>query len=405
MSSGVSSRIAAETRGLPRQFWLLAAGTFVYLIGVDMGYPFMTIYMDRVLGVSATAIGLILGVTIFATMPMQVVGGALCDKIGRRPLLAVGICGSMVLYLGLGLAHALWLVVAVIAFEAAFGWAQFLTASGAMVADLTPFERRADAFGIQRVALNAGVTLGPLLAAPLITADPTFRLSFVVAGLIIGLFLLMVLTLFKETRPATVDRESVSASFRGYAVVLRDHRMVTFCAVALLPLYVFGQIWVTLPIALGDLHLVTSQQWGFLMVAYGACTAILQYPVVRFLRRHDHMLLMAAASAFMGLGVGFAVFAPWPATFACVIAISVGVVLLIPISTTVVSHLAPLKLRGRYMGAWSLVFMGGYALGPLLGGRVLDVLGGRGAYAVGAAAGLLGAALFPLLRRGTPAPV
>ena len=117
------------------------------------------------------------------------------------------------------------------------------------------------------------------------------------------------------------------------------------------------------------------------------------------------MLLMAAASAFMGLGVGFAVFAPWPATFACVIAISVGVVLLIPISTTVVSHLAPLKLRGRYMGAWSLVFMGGYALGPLLGGRVLDVLGGRGAFAVGAAAGLLGAALFPLLRRGTPAPV
>ena len=63
-----------------------------------------------------------------------------------------------------------------------------------------------------------------------------------------------------------------------------------------------------------------------------------------------------------------------------------------------VSHLAPAALRGRYMGSWTLVYMGGYALGPLLGGWALDALGGRGAFAVVAAAGLLGALLFPLLR-------
>ena len=63
-----------------------------------------------------------------------------------------------------------------------------------------------------------------------------------------------------------------------------------------------------------------------------------------------------------------------------------------------VSHLAPTALRGRYMGFWTLVYIGGYALGPLLGGWALDALGGRGAFAVVAAAGLLGALLFPLLR-------
>jgi MFS family permease len=79
--------------------------------------------------------------------------------------------------------------------------------------------------------------------------------------------------------------------------------------------------------------------------------------------------------------------------------ICLGIVLLIPISATVVSNLSPADLRGRYMGMWTLVYMGGYALGPLLGGWALARLGGRGAFAVIAVAGLLGAALFPLLRR------
>ncbi len=106
MPPGRASRIVIELRTLPRQFWMLAAGTFLYLIGVEMCYPFETIYMRDVLGVSVTAIGLIVGITMFATLPMQVVGGALCDRYGRRPVLAVGIFGSMTLYIGLGLAHS-----------------------------------------------------------------------------------------------------------------------------------------------------------------------------------------------------------------------------------------------------------------------------------------------------------
>ena len=399
MPPGRTSRIAAELKTLPRQFWLLAAGTFVYLIGVEMCYPFETIYMRDVLGVSVTAIGLIVGITMFATLPMQVVGGALCDRYGRRPVLAVGIAGSMTLYIGLGLTHQLWLVVALIAFEAAFGWAQFITASNAMIADLTPLPRRAEAFSISRVALNAGITLGPLAAAPLIALDPTFRLPFLAAGAVCGLCLLFVLTLLRETRPPETKRLSVVAAFAGYGLVLRDRRMVAFCLVALLPLFGFGQIWVTMPIMLGDLHGVSAQQWALLMVVYGIAMATLQYPVIRLFSKYDHMWLMSLSALFIGAGMGAAAFVPYPATFACMFLICLGIVLLIPISSTVVSNLSPADLRGRYMGMWTLVYMGGYAMGPLLGGWAMAQLGGRGAFAVIAAAGLLGAALFPLLRR------
>jgi MFS family permease len=343
-------------------------------------------------------VGLILGLTLFATLPMQVIGGALCDRVGRRPVLIVAMVGSMVLYIGLGLTQNLGLIVALIAFEAAFGWAQFVTASNAMIADLTPLARRAEAFSISRVALNAGITVGPLIAAPLIVMDPSFRLPFITAGIICGVVLLMVVFLFKETRPGQVQVTSMLSSFRGCGLVLRDRRMLAFCLVALLPLYGFGQIWVTLPIMLGNEHRVSAQMWGVALVVYGASTAILQYPVIRLVGGLDHMLLMAFSSVAIGLGMGVAAFVPWPATLLCVLSISLGIVLLIPISSTVVSNLAPMELRGRYMGVWTLVYMGGYAMGPLVGGWALDVLGGRGAFVVIAVLALAGAALFVVLR-------
>ena len=368
-----------------------------------MCYPFETLYLNQRLGLSMTSVGLIIGVTLFAGLPFQIVGGAIADRFGRRPVLVLSICASMALFIGLGMAHRLWLVIALFAFEAAFGWAQYLTASNAMVADLTPLSRRTEAFSVSRVSMNAGITLGPLVAAPLITLDPTFRTSFLGAGLVCGIFLVMVLTLFKETRPPGAGRGSIGSAFRGYGQVLRDRRMLAFCAVALLPLYGFGQIWVTLPIVLVDLHGVSAGMWGILLVVYGASTAILQYPVVRVLGRVDHMLLLALASLCIGLGSGSAALVPWPLTFACMITISFGIVLLVPISSTVVSRLAPTALRGRYMGFWTMVYIGGYALGPLLGGWAMDALGGRRAFAVVTAAGVLGALLFPLLRATTGA--
>lgn len=157
-----------------------------------------------------------------------------------------------------------------------------------MIADLTPRERRAEAFSISRVALNLGITIGPLVAAPLITLDPGIRLTFLSAGTVRDVFLLMVIFPFKETRPAAARCVSVRAVFGGYGAVLRDRRMLVFCLVAL-PLYGFGPIWVTMPIMLGDLHGVSAQQWGFAMVVYGAATAALQYPVVRIVGRRDHI--------------------------------------------------------------------------------------------------------------------
>jgi MFS family permease len=391
-------RVTADLRGLPRQFWLLAAGTLVYVIGVEVSYPFQTLYLNGRLGISMTVIGLIIGVTLLATLPMQVVGGALCDKVGRRPVLAVGIIGTMTLYGGFALTRDLGAIVALIAFDGAFGWAQFLTASNAIIADVTTMGQRTEAFSVARLAMNAGIAIGPLVALPLLARDPSFHLNFATSAVIAGGFLVIVLVWLKETRPAGARAGSVLASFRGYGAVLNDRVMLAFCLTVLAPCYAFGQIWATMPVMLSDLHGVTAPRWSIAMIVYGLCMVALQYPVVRVLGRHDLMLVLSLSCVAQGAGIGAAAFVPWPATLACIASIAFGVVLLIPVASTVVSRLAPVDLRGRYMGVWTLVYMGGYAVGPLLGGWTLDVLGGRLSFALTAAVCAAGAVLFPLLR-------
>jgi MFS family permease len=400
-------RARREAGAFPGQFWLLTLGIFIYLVGVEAAFPFETLYLNGRLGVSVTTIGFILGLTVFAGLPFQIVGGALADRLGRRPILFLGVASTAALYAAFGLVHDLTQLVAFIAWEAAFGWSMFLTASNAMIADLAALERRTEAFGITRTALNAGMVVGPLLAGALLIADPSFRASFLAGSAICCGFLLIIVLSLKETRPHHARRapgespagEAGRPALGGYGQVLRDRRFLLFCLVALLPLYGFGQTWSIFPVALEQAQGMAPESWSRLLALYALSGTLLQYPLVRLVRGRDSMLLMSAASVLVSSGLGLAVFVPYGwGTVTLFLAVSLGVMLLIPISTSVVSALAPAALRGRYMGAWTLVWLGGYALGPLFGGLALDGLGPRGAYVLVLVTGLGGAALFPLLR-------
>lgn len=396
----MTGRLRREARLFPQQFWLLVGGTFLYLVGYDLCYPFETVYLHGRLGVSMTAVGLIIGLPVLAGLPAQIAGGAIADRFGRRGVLILGICASIALFEGLALADQLWQVVVMVAIEAAFGWAMFFTANNAMLADLTSLPKRAEAYGISRVAVNAGMAAGPLAGGLLLGAGLSYRLLFMSGGAVCGLFLLLVTLRVKESRPAVlVGAKGGLSTLAGYRVVLHDRRFLAFCGVALLPLYGFGQFYVTLPVLLRSSVGISAASWGLLAALYAGCGVLLQYPVVRRTEGLNKLGLLSAASVCFGAGLAGAAFAPKGiATVACVLLFSIGTMLFVPIAPALVSEMAPTPLRGRYMGAWTLVWMAGLALGPTFGGLAMDRLGGRSAYLVILAAALLGALLFAVLR-------
>ena len=104
--------------------------------------------------------------------------GALSDRFGRRPVLLISMAGHGLDYVLMALAPSLvWLFIGRII--SGITAASFSTAY-AYIADVTPAERRAAAFGMVGAAFGVGFVLGPALGGILGSYDP--RLPFWVAA-------------------------------------------------------------------------------------------------------------------------------------------------------------------------------------------------------------------------------
>ena len=417
-------------RVFPRQFWLFVAGVFLFNVAIAVGMPYETLFLSSTMHFSMTTVGILWGVAAFAGLPMQLVGGVVTDRRGRRGVLVVSAATIIFFYTGMALAHHVWQIAVIAIVEGAIGWPLFLTASNAMIADWLPVERRPEAYGIWRLAISAGVIFGPAIAGLLIAAHYSYRVLFATASVGCGVFLAVILLWIKETKPggaghaAMTDAregvgqigvgggaeeailaaaeapefESVGDAFASYRTIFRDRRFLAFSLVALLTLFCFGQFLWIFPVYLVRTLGMAPESWGLLLAVCGTTIAVLQYPLVRVARHRDNLLVMALASLLIAAGLGGAAFAVGGWTVGVfVVVFSVGEVLFWPISSSIVSDYAPEELRGRYMGAWTMVDCFGRGLGPMFGGWALGALGGRQTFFVDLLVGLVGAALFILL--------
>lgn len=388
-----------ELRGYPRQFWVLVAGTFVYVAAAALGFPYEAIFLRRTLGASLSWIGILFGLVPLVVMPLQIWGGALTDRIGRRWMIIIAAVSAVVWFVGFAFARELWQVAVLVALESAFGWPLYQTASSAMIADLLPPERRAEAFSISRVAMNAGVVAGPALGGLALGAGLSFRGLFLVAAGGCVVFLIVTVLGIRETRPQAAALETGGGGPQGYRIVLADRRFLAFCLISLLPVALFGIFSSMYPVFITDTIGVPYKTWGLLLALNALMVAVIQYPLVRGLRNADRLILMAVASTLNGLGLGLAafVYVIWPLAI-LVILMSFGEMLLSPIATTVVSDMAPEAVRGRYMGVWAVIWNGGMGLGPALAGFAMDGVGSRPTFAALIGFGVAGSLGFLILR-------
>lgn len=393
-----------DLRSYPRQFWVLTLGIFIYVGAAALAFPFEAIYLREELGTSMTMIGVVFGLVPLSVMPFQFWGGQLTDRLGRRVIIMFSVLVGVVWFVGFAFVTQLWQVAILVALESALGWPLFQTASNAMIADLLPPERRQEGFGLTRVAMNLGVVLGPALAGLAWGWGVTYRELFLAAAAGCALMVVMMLAWIRESRPqsALEPHRHVDAHGRtGYRIVLHDRVFLSFCAVAVLAVFCFGNFGSIFAVYVTDFLGVAKAEWGYLLALNAGVVTLVQYPLVRALRRKNRMILLAISSALLALGLGGSAFAgPLWSLVILIVVMSIGESLLAPLSSAEVSDLAPEAVRGRYMGVWTVVWNGGAALGPAFGGWAMDQFGGREAFASLLVIGLTGAAGFLALAPG-----
>ena len=164
------------------------AATFIFftvlldMLALGMIAPVLPRLIESFLGGDASAASKMLGIfgTVFAAMQFvfSPILGSLSDRYGRRPIVLLSNFGLGADYLLMAWAPALpWLFVGRVI--------SGLTASSiptamAYMADVTPHEKRAAAFGMLSAAFGVGFVLGPAMGGVLGGVNP--RLPFLVAA-------------------------------------------------------------------------------------------------------------------------------------------------------------------------------------------------------------------------------
>jgi DHA1 family tetracycline resistance protein-like MFS transporter len=178
MNAGAAS--AAGAREPTPQAGGQAALIFIFVavtidtIAMGITAPVLPLLIKRMSGDSANA-GVMNGLfmAVFALMQFlfSPILGALSDRYGRRPILLMSIAGMGVSYAGMALATNVWQLLLIRLLTGATS-ANIATAF-AYIADATPADRRAGAYGLMQASMSAGFAFGPMIGSVFGQLGPT----------------------------------------------------------------------------------------------------------------------------------------------------------------------------------------------------------------------------------------
>jgi MFS family permease len=133
---------------------------FLDLIGFGIVLPLLPSYGARYTS-SAALIGALVATDSLLTFLLAPAWGRLSDRIGRRPVLLIGLAGSVLSYVIFGLAGSFLALVLSRVVSGATG--ATIHVAQAYLADVTPPERRSHAMGLIGAAFGLGFTVGPAI--------------------------------------------------------------------------------------------------------------------------------------------------------------------------------------------------------------------------------------------------
>ncbi|CAM3834446.1 MFS transporter [Streptomyces albus] len=165
-----------DIRLLPPFARLLAGTQLAFNIGFFAVLPYLAAHLGGTLGMGGWLVGLVLGLRTFSQQGLFVVGGALTDRFGPRPVVLAGCLLRIAGFVWLGYAHGTGSVVAAVV---CVGFAAALfspaveseTARQAVRHETATGYPRARTLAVFSAAGQAGAFLGPLLGSLLLLAD------------------------------------------------------------------------------------------------------------------------------------------------------------------------------------------------------------------------------------------
>jgi MFS transporter, DHA1 family, tetracycline resistance protein len=345
---------------------------FIDLLGFGIIIPLMPFYAET-FGANALTVGLLN--TSFSLMQFLFAPfwGRLSDRIGRRPVILVGLFGSAVSYLLFGLATSLTLLFAA-RIAAGIAGANISTAH-AYMADITTPENRAKGMGLVGAAFGLGFIFGPAIGGFLSQwgyQAPSFFASILsLANFIAAWFLL------PESRPrpeATVRRASRLDLLR-YAATRPD--LPQLFLISFIVLTAFASFETTFALYSERRFAFSASTIGYVFAFVGVVLSVVQgFLVGRVVRRLGEHRLMPIAILVLAAGLALvALAANVPMLLAACGLLAVGMGFHSPSIMALISRRSDADTQGGVLGLSQSLSSLARVVGPAWGGWLYDRYG------------------------------
>lgn len=395
----------ARVKQFPRLMWILLFGSFITRGSYYMVWPFLAVILYERFGLSATEVGLILSAAALVSVLVSFIGSALSDKVGRQKMMY----GAGVLYIIsfslLAEADSVpgFALVITLCSIAASLWRPLVAA---LIGDII-HEPQTRELAMQSLyfIVNVGCAVGPIAGVWLgLTGEQS---SFYITTVAFAILLLLLWWGFakhdfsrvgdgvngsqpsdteagsedgegREESPAS-DHKATSGMRYTLRVLAKDRLLQSLILANVICMFIFGQMDGSLVQYLSRaevpnvLELISSMIFTNAMIIITCQFLLLKlmahWSLVK--RIQVALVLLIASQLWMGLNP-VDLFWGW---IGAVVVMSLAEAVLFPTMNVHIDRIAPRHLRGAYFGASSF-YEFGFALAPLGGGIVLDLLNG-----------------------------
>jgi len=195
---------------------------FLVMVGFGIIIPVMPFYAEEI-GASPTQLGLLMAVYSLMQLLFAPMWGRVSDRIGRKPVIMIGIIGLSLSFFLMALSTELWMLFAARIIGGLLSSANMPTVM-AYVADITSEEDRGKGMGIIGASVGLGFIFGPAIGG--IFSQSSLNMPFYLAGATSLITFLLVTFVLKESlsieerNSQAKERTSLLKAFNGPVSVL-----------------------------------------------------------------------------------------------------------------------------------------------------------------------------------------
>ena len=366
---------------------VLFLAVFIDLLGFGLLLPLLPLYgklfaAQPAIIASGIPIGVLIGVLMSSFSALQFLAapawGRVSDRIGRRPVLMMGLAGSVVFYTLFGVATLRASFVGLLAARIGAGIAgATISTAHAYIADTTAPQERTRGMALIGAAFGLGFTFGPLLgllALPVAGDSPGPAPGFAAAGLS-ALALALAYFRLPESLPAGGPGRDRRLDRATLAQVVRAPGVTLLLAAAFVCVFAFSNFEATLSLLIKDPSggfLFTFQELCLTFAFVGLTSAGIQGAIVPRLARRLPDAVLATSGVVLEIA-GLSLLASAAAAgsrtvlFAALAVVVTGFALITPALNALISRRSDPARQGRVMGVTQGLGALARVLGPLAG--------------------------------------